>query len=105
TYTDTSDFSGEPPRHLKAEKPIGRDLVALTDYMAARWVRDGYVTAIDKGNVPHAKNLVPELQSINYDPHRNLTPSWQAGGIGIGYDPRKTGRKLNSIQDFFDPKF
>src|SRR2546430_6332411 len=73
--------------------------------MAARWVRAGFVTAIDKGNVPNAKNLVPELQSINYDPKRNFTLPWQSGAIGIGYDPRKTGRKLDSIQDFFDPKF
>src|SRR5207247_10509391 len=30
---------------------------------------------------------------------------WQARSIGIGCVPLKTGRKLNSIQDFFDPKF
>ena len=47
----------------------------------------------------------PELQTIDYDPKRNFTLPWQSGAIGIGYDPRKTGRKLNSIKDFFDPKF
>jgi spermidine/putrescine transport system substrate-binding protein len=102
---DNFEFFGKVRQQLQAKKSIGRDIVVLTDYMAARWVRDGYVTAIDKKNVPNAKNLVPELQKISYDPKRNFTLPWQSGAIGIGYDPRKTGRKLNSIQDFFDPKF
>jgi len=102
---DNFEFFGKVRQQLQAGKPIGRDIVVLTDYMAGRWVRDGFVTAIDKGNVPNAKNLVPELQSINYDPHRNFTLPWQSGAIGIAYDPRKTGRKLHSIQDLFDPKF
>ena len=102
---DNFEFFGKVRQQLAAGKPIGRDIVTLTDYMAARWVRDGYVTAIDKKNVPNAKNLVSNLQSIGYDPHRNFTLPWQSGAIGIGYDPRKTGRKLHSIQDFFDPKF
>jgi spermidine/putrescine transport system substrate-binding protein len=102
---DNFEFFGKVRQQLQAKRSIGRDIVTLTDYMAARWVRDGFVTAIDKTNVPNAKNLVSNLQSINYDPHRNFTLPWQSGAIGIGYDPRKTGRKLHSIKDFFDPKF
>ncbi len=102
---DSFEFFGKVRQQLQAGKPIDRDIVVLTDYMAGRWVRDGFVTAIDKKNVPNAKNLVPELQTIGYDPKRNFTLPWQSGAIGIGYDPRKTGRKLHSIQDFFDPKF
>jgi spermidine/putrescine transport system substrate-binding protein len=102
---DNFEFFGKVRQQLSAKRPIGRDIVTLTDYMAARWVRDGFVTAIDKKNVPNAKNLVSNLQTIGYDPKRNFTLPWQSGAIGIGYDKRKTGRKLNSIKDFFDPKF
>jgi spermidine/putrescine transport system substrate-binding protein len=102
---DNFEFFGKVRQQLQAKRSIGRDIVVLTDYMAARWVRDGFVTAIDKKNVPNARNLVPELQTIGYDPKRNFTLPWQSGAIGIGYDPKKTGRKLNSIKDFFDPKF
>jgi spermidine/putrescine transport system substrate-binding protein len=102
---DNFEFFGKVRQQLQAGRAIGRDIVTLTDYMAARWVRDGFVTAIDKTNVPNAKNLVPELQSINYDPKRNYTLPWQSGAIGLGYDRRKTGRKLTSIKDLFDPKF
>jgi spermidine/putrescine transport system substrate-binding protein len=102
---DNFEFFGKVRQQLQAKRSIGRDIVTLTDYMAARWVRDGFVEAIDKGNVPNAKNIVPTLASINYDPHRNFTLPWQSGAIGLGYDRRKTGRKLTSIKDLFDPKF
>jgi spermidine/putrescine transport system substrate-binding protein len=102
---DNFEFFGKVRQQLQAKRSIGRDIVTLTDYMAARWVRDGYVEAIDKANVPNAKNIVPSLASINYDPKRNFTLPWQSGAIGLGYDRRKTGRKLTSIKDLFDPKF
>jgi spermidine/putrescine transport system substrate-binding protein len=102
---DNFEFFGKVRQQLQAKRSINRDIVVLTDYMAARWVRDGFVTAIDKKNVPNAKNLVSNLQTIGYDPKRSFTLPFQSGAIGIGYDPRKTGRKLHSIKDFFDPKF
>jgi spermidine/putrescine transport system substrate-binding protein len=102
---DNFEFFGKVRQQLQAKRSINRDIVTLTDYMAARWVRDGYVQAFDHKNVPNIKNLVPDLASINYDPKRNYTLPWQSGAIGLGYDRRKTGRKLNSIKDLFDPKF
>ena len=79
--------------------------MTLTDYMAARWVRLGYVEPIDKKNVPNITNLVDNLKSINYDPKRKFTLPWQSGTTGIGYNIKKTGRKLKSVKDLFDPKF
>jgi spermidine/putrescine transport system substrate-binding protein len=102
---DNYEFFGKVRQQLAAGQPIGRDLVTLTDYMAGRWVRDGYCEPIDKKNVPNAKNLVSNLQSINYDPKRTYTLPWQSGGTGIGYNPKKTGRKLESVNDLFDPAF
>jgi spermidine/putrescine transport system substrate-binding protein len=102
---DNDEFFGKVRQQLEQHQPIGRDIVTLTDYMAAKWVRDGYVTPIDKANVPNSSNLVDELKSINYDPKREFTLPWQSGAIGIGYDPKKTGRELKSVKDLFDPKF
>jgi spermidine/putrescine transport system substrate-binding protein len=48
---------------------------------------------------------VPNLQSINYDPKRNFSLPWQSGATGIGYNRSKTGRKLTSVKDLFDPAF
>jgi spermidine/putrescine transport system substrate-binding protein len=102
---DNFEFFGKIRQQLQAGKPIGRDMIVVTDYLAGRLVRDGFVEAIDKRNVPNFKNLVPNLRSINYDPKRNFSLPWQSGATGIGYNREKTGRKLTSVKDLFDPKF
>jgi spermidine/putrescine transport system substrate-binding protein len=102
---DNFEFFGKVRQQLAQGQNIGRDIVTLTDYMAARWVRDGYVEPIDKRNVPNMKNLVSNLKTINYDPNRDYTLPWQSGGTGIGYNPKKTGRRLESVNDLFDPAF
>jgi len=102
---DNNEFYGKVRQQLAAGVPIGRDIVTLTDYMASRWVRFGYVTPIDKRNVPNSRNLVRNLRSINYDPRRQFTLPWQSGAIGIGYDIKQTGREVRSLRELFDPKW
>ena len=102
---DTYEFFGKVRQQLEQGRPIGRDIVVLTDYMAARWVRNGWVEPIDKKNVPNAKNIVDNLASINYDPERQYTLPYQSGAIGAGYNIKSTGREITSVNDLFDPKF
>ena len=102
---DNFEFFGKVRQQLQSKKPIGRDIVTLTDYMAARWVRLGYSEPIDKKNVPNFGNLVDNLKTINYDPKREYTLPYQSGAIGLGYNIKKTGRELKSVKDLFDPKF
>ena len=102
---DNFEFFGKVRQQLQNKQPIGRDLVVLTDYMAGRWIRNGYVEPIDKDNVPNSKNVVESLASINYDPKRQFTLPYQSGAIGLGYDIKQTGGELKSINDLFDPKF
>lgn len=102
---DNYEFFSKVRQQLINGQPIGRDIVVLTDYMAQRWVKDGYAEPLDKKNVPNAKNLVENLKTISYDPERSYTLPYQSGAVGIGYNIEKTGRELTSIDDFFDPKF
>jgi spermidine/putrescine transport system substrate-binding protein len=102
---DNYEFFGKVRQQLENGQPIGRDIVVLTDYMAARWVRNGFAEPIDKNNVPNASNVVDNLASINYDPERKYTLPYQSGAIGAGYNIKKTGRELTSVADLFDPKF
>lgn len=102
---DNSEFFGKVRQQLQRARPIGRDIVTLTDYMTAKWVRSGYVTPIDYKNVPNAKNLVTNLRSVPYDPKRQFSLPWQSGAIGLGYDIRQTGGELKSIAALFDPKY
>ncbi|MDO8211762.1 spermidine/putrescine ABC transporter substrate-binding protein [Conexibacter sp. CPCC 206217] len=102
---DNNEFYGKVRQQLAQGVPIGRDIVTLTDYMASRWVRFGYVTPIDGRNVPNKRNLVPNLKSIGYDPRRQFTLPWQSGAIGIGYDIKQTGGEIRSVRDLFDPRW
>jgi len=102
---DNYEFFGKVRQQLENKQPIGRDIVVLTDYMAARWIRNGYAEPIDRKNVPNAKNIVDNLATINYDPERKFTLPYQSGAIGVGYNIKKTGRELKSVKDLFDPKY
>jgi spermidine/putrescine transport system substrate-binding protein len=103
---DNDEFFGKVRQQLQAGKPIARDIVTLTDYMASKWVRNRYVQPFDKSNVPNFyANLVDNLKNIPYDPKRQVTAPWQSGATGIGYNPKNTGRELKSINDLFDPAF
>jgi spermidine/putrescine transport system substrate-binding protein len=101
---DNFEFFGKVRQQLQRRRPIGRDMVVLTDYLAARWVRDGFVTGIDHRNVPNMANLQGNLAHPAYDPKRSFTLPWQSGAVGIGYSRKKVGRRLTSVKDLFDPK-
>ena len=104
-YNDNEEFYAKVRQELEADRPIGRELIAPTDWMAARWIDLGYAEPIDKANVPNAKNLQASLASPPYDPERNFSLPWQSGITGIGYNPKKTGKTLTSVNDLFDPKY
>jgi spermidine/putrescine transport system substrate-binding protein len=102
---DNAEFYGKVRQQLAQGVSIGRDIVTLTDYMASRWVRFGYVTPIDERNVPNKRHLVENLRSVGYDPRRQFTLPYQSGAIGIGYDIKQTGGELSSAEVFFDPRY
>ena len=102
---DNEEFFGKVRQQLQRGDSLNRDIVVLTDWMATRWVQAGWLEPKDKNNIPNEKNLVSNLQHPKWDPERNFSLPWQSGMSAIGYDPKKTGRKLNSVNDLFDPKF
>ncbi|MEA2412125.1 MAG: spermidine/putrescine transport system substrate-binding protein [Thermoleophilaceae bacterium] len=102
---DNEEFFGKVRQQLQRGDSLDRDLVALTDWMAARWVKAGWVEPKDKRNIPNEKNLTPTLRHPLWDPNRDFSLPWQSGTTALGYNPAKTGRTLHSIGDLFDPKF
>jgi spermidine/putrescine transport system substrate-binding protein len=102
---DNTEFFGKVRQPLQQGDSIGRDLVALTDWMAARWIRLGYTEGIDYDNVPNGSaNLVDSLRNPPWDKGRKHSLPWQSGQTGIGYN-RKLAGELKSFKQLFDPKF
>ncbi|MCI0426209.1 MAG: spermidine/putrescine ABC transporter substrate-binding protein [Actinobacteria bacterium] len=110
TYNDgaintNEDWFAKYQPQFAAGQSIGVDVAVLTDYMAARMIRLGYVEELDKANIPNASNLADALQSPGFDPNRDYTMPWQSGFTVIGYDIDQTGRELTSLRDLLDPAF
>jgi spermidine/putrescine transport system substrate-binding protein len=99
---DNDEWFGKNQAALAKGRPIGRDITVLTDWMAARMVRLGYVEKLDKSAIPNASNLVDALASPGWDPSREFSLPWQSGLTGIGYDPDKVGGELTSISQLLD---
>jgi spermidine/putrescine transport system substrate-binding protein len=102
---DNEEFFGKVRQQLAGGKPTGRDMMVLTDWMAARCVRLGYLEPLDKKNIPNAANLQDTLASPQWDPKRSYSLVWQSGMTGIGYNKSKVDRKITSYKDMFDPAF
>jgi spermidine/putrescine transport system substrate-binding protein len=101
---DNEEWFGKFQAQLSQGQAIGRDLTVLTDWMAARMVRLGYVQKKDKSAIPNEKNLTPALQHPTWDPNRDYSLPWQSGFTGIGYNSKETGPVTTIEQLLTDPK-
>src|SRR4029453_12621914 len=62
----------------------GRDIHVVTDWMADRMIRLGYVQKFDKAAMPNASaNVIDRLKSPPFDPKREFSMPWQSGLTGI----------------------
>jgi spermidine/putrescine transport system substrate-binding protein len=100
---DNDSYYGKIQGQLKNGQDIGKDLIVLTDWMAGRLIRQGYVQELDKANIPNASKLNPALQDVGFDPGRKFSMTWQSGYAGIGYRKDKVGRELKTVDDLWAP--
>jgi spermidine/putrescine transport system substrate-binding protein len=98
---DNNEFTGKVQDQLRNSRSIGRDIVVLTDTTAAKWIRNGWVEPIDWDNVPNRSNIEPAYAKLSYDPDGRFLLPYQAGAIGIGYNPKLVGKELTSFEPFF----
>ncbi|MGH3329529.1 MAG: polyamine ABC transporter substrate-binding protein [Streptomycetales bacterium] len=102
---DNDEFFGKVRPQLASGQDTGRDLFVLTDWLAARLIRLGWVQKLDMASIPNAKNLVPTLQDVPFDPDRAYSLPWQSGFAGIGYNAKATGREVRTVDELLtDPK-
>lgn len=89
---DNNEFFGKVKDQLGGCEPIGRDIMVLTDWMAARMVSLGWLQKLDKANMPNVEaNLKESLRSPSWDENRDYSVPWQSGLTGIAYNAKYTG--------------
>lgn len=99
---DNDEFFGKISPALMNHQRTGRDIIVVSDWMASRYVRLGWVQTMDRAAQPHvARELDPLLRKPSFDPGRLHTVPWQSGITGIAYNRRKLGREIRHTSDLW----
>ncbi|MFI7404769.1 spermidine/putrescine ABC transporter substrate-binding protein [Streptomyces sp. NPDC049541] len=99
---DNDEFFGKISPALMNHQRTGRDLIVMSDWMCARFVRLGWVQEMDRARQPNvAEYLDPQLRSPAFDQGRRYSVPWQSGITGIAYDRRRLGREIRHVSDLW----
>ena len=99
---DNDEFFGKISPALMNRQSTGRDLIVISDWMSARFVRLGWVQEMDRARQPNVtRYLDPQLRSPAFDPGRTCTVPWQSGITGIAYNRRRVGREIRQVSDLW----
>jgi len=107
TYTedidDNNTFYGKVQGQLSIGTDIGYDVVTPTDWMASRWIEQGYAQKLSAENIPNKSNIRQVLQDVPFDSGRNYSLTWQSGFAGFGWNVEKIPAGVRTIEDLFKP--
>jgi spermidine/putrescine transport system substrate-binding protein len=102
---DNTEFFGKVRQQLASGSSGGRDIIVMTDWMAGKMIKLGYIQKLDKSALPNVqKNLIPALQHIDFDPNRDYSVPWQSGQTGLIVRTDKVG-DVTSVNEIFNPKY
>ncbi len=100
---DNDSYMSKVTPQLRARQDIDRDLFCLTDWMANRVIRDRLVQPLEMVHMPNvAMRMLPALKDVTFDPGRQNSVTWQSGTVGIGYDRKKVGKELKTLDDLWN---
>ncbi|HEX6782363.1 MAG TPA: spermidine/putrescine ABC transporter substrate-binding protein [Solirubrobacterales bacterium] len=98
-------FFGKLQPQLEQGESGGRSIFVVADYMAEQMHDLGYLQEIEADDLPTVfENLLPGLESPEFDPERKFSVPWQGGMTGIWVDTSKAP-EIKSVNDLFDPKY
>ncbi|MCX5093228.1 spermidine/putrescine ABC transporter substrate-binding protein [Streptomyces sp. NBC_00365] len=101
---DNVEFFGKIKPQLAAGQDTGRDLIVVTDWLAARLIRFGWVQKLNASNLPHAYlNLSAQFRSPDWDPGRAYSYPWQGISTVIAFNKKAlNGIEVKSVSDLLD---
>jgi spermidine/putrescine transport system substrate-binding protein len=102
---DNQQFFGKLQPLLERGEAGGRDLITVSDWLAAQMYDLGYLQKLDYSKLPNVEqNLIPALRSPSADPEREFTVPWQSGMTGL-IVRKDLAPDVSSICDLFDPRY
>lgn len=105
---DNSEFYAKVRTQLEQGQDIGRDIVVLTDWMAALWINNGFVQKLNKDLIPNWTNVLPKFYYTSFDPGRQYSLPWQSGFGALGWNKAELQGAIGtdtmtSVDQLFDP--
>lgn len=98
-------YYGKVQGQLSRGQNIGRDIITLTDWMAGRLIRQGWVQELDHAQLPHVDaNMLENLKKVDFDPGRKHSVTWQTGYAGICWNKAKYPKGLRTVSDLWSPE-
>jgi spermidine/putrescine transport system substrate-binding protein len=102
---DNAEFYGKLRPVLARGDSGGRSVITVSDWLAARMYKLGYLQRLDKSRLPNvAKNLIPALRRPAADPDRDFTVPWQSGMTGL-IVRTDLAPGVDELKDLFDPRY
>jgi spermidine/putrescine transport system substrate-binding protein len=102
---DNVEFFGKIRPLFEQGDTGGRSLIVVSDWLAARMYKLGYLQRFDYSQLPNVKqNLLPSLQHPAADPKREFTVPWQSGMTGL-IVRSDLAPGVDEIADLYDPKY
>jgi len=103
---DNSEMFATMEPDFAQGRSVGYDVITPSDWMVAKLIRLGYLQPLDKSLLPNFTANAQDL-FLNpwYDPGNTYSVPWQSGIVGIGYNPKLTGREITKFDDLLDPAF
>jgi spermidine/putrescine transport system substrate-binding protein len=102
---DNDQFFGKIRPQLDRGDSGGRSLITVSDWLAARMDKLGYLQHFDYSKLPNVKkNLIPALRHPAADPRRAFTIPWQSGMTGL-IVRSDLAPGVDEIKDLYDPKY
>lgn len=89
---DNSEFYAKVKNQLGSCETIQRDMMMLTDWMAARMIDLGWIQKLDTSTIPNVlDNVIDPLRGLAWDPEFEYHVPWQSGLTGIAYNSEAVG--------------
>jgi spermidine/putrescine transport system substrate-binding protein len=88
---DNAEFYAKVRNQLGSCQPVNRDIMVLTDWMAARMIDLGWTQKLDPARIANVTaNIIDPLRDLAWDPDFSYHVPWQTGLTGIAYNSEAT---------------
>ncbi len=81
------------------------DIIAPSDYMIERLIREDLVLPLDHSKLANFTNVFDWLQNPDYDPDSKYSVPYMWGTVGILYNTEMTGGEIDSWGAMWDTKY